>query len=287
MNEFQSCLICNSDNLKPMRGYEEHKLCKCNSCKFVFCKAKPTTLELQAYYKSYVRGTSLSSITIKRYNSLLENFEKFRRTNNILDVGCGDGYFLTEAAKRGWVVYGTEYTDEAITVCQGKGINMHKGPISEDTYNHEFFDILTSFEVIEHLNTPKKEVSIYASILRKGGLAYITTPNFNSISRLVLASSWNVIAYPEHLCYYTKSSLKKLFESEKLKLDSISATGISVSRFVRSMSNSNNPKASQLDESIRKKSEQKIIFSILKRSINFLLNLLGAGDALKASFIKQ
>ena len=110
------CLICSSSNLTILPAYQKDYLVQCMSCKFVFCNRIPTNDELLNHYKKYNRGNELSPITLLRYNELLDKFEQFRQTNNILDIGCGDGYFLEAAKNRGWNVYGTEFTDEAIEI---------------------------------------------------------------------------------------------------------------------------------------------------------------------------
>src|SRR5437764_554107 len=109
----QHCLICNSNKLKRLKGYESAFLIQCQTCSFVFCEKIPSEKELTDHYKSYGRNDYLSPITIKRYHELLDEFEKFRKTNKILDIGSGIGYFLEVAKSRGWEVFGTEYTDKA------------------------------------------------------------------------------------------------------------------------------------------------------------------------------
>ena len=283
MTQFENCILCGSE-ITPVSGYEKHKLVKCSSCKFVFCKPKPSAEELINHYKSYGRAKGISQITIKRYNELLDSFEKYRKTNNIIDVGCGDGYFLAEAAKRGWKVFGTEFTEEAIRVCEMKNISMKMGSIKAEMYPADFFDIITSFEVIEHINNPIEETHIYKTILRPGGIVYLTTPNFNSVSRLVLGAKWNVIEYPEHLCYYTRGTLKKLFSRIGFASREARTTGVSFSRFYGSTHTDLAPAFS--DEALRKKTETNFVFRVFKWAVNFLLNLSGRGDSLKAIFIK-
>jgi 2-polyprenyl-3-methyl-5-hydroxy-6-metoxy-1,4-benzoquinol methylase len=285
MSQFKACLLCGSENVFALPGYERHQLVKCPSCEFIFCRPIPSIDELKTHYESYPRANSISEITIKRYNELLDSFEKYRKTNNMLDVGCGDGYFLEEAAKRGWRVFGTEFTDEAIAVCTKKTIHMTKGAIQAESYESGFFDVVTSFEVIEHINNPVEETRIYKTILRSGGLLYITTPNFNSISRLMLGPRWNVIEYPEHLCYYTRSTLKRLLMQVGFEPKEAHTTGVSISRFRRS-TNGDASIGNRADEAMREKAENNMVYLLLKRSINFLLDLSGKGDSLKATFVK-
>lgn len=288
MNEHHKCLVCSSKVLLDLHDYMDHHLSQCKKCGFVFAKKIPSDKELEEHYKGYGRNDYLSPITIKRYNELLNTFEEFRKTNKILDVGCGIGYFLEVAKERGWDVYGTEYTDEAIQICSSKGINMQKGILSSRNYQNEEFDIITSFEVIEHINNPIDELTNFYKVLRKGGLVYLTTPNFNSLLRYRLKSEYNVICYPEHLSYYTPKTLKKLFTCVDFKTKKIESTGISLTRLKTSKGVSKQSFISKEsdDEKIRSQIENKKHLQFLKYLVNRILTIIGKGDALKGYFIK-
>lgn len=288
MTKHKNCIICGSGSIEKMINYEKHHLIKCQSCRFVFCEPIPTAIELEKHYENYGRNDYLSPLTIKRYNELLDKFEKFKKNGKILDVGCGIGYFLDVAKKRGWEVYGTEYTDEAINICKNKGINMKEGKLNPGNYNLEEFDIITSFEVLEHINNPIEEISNFNQLLRKGGLVYLTTPNFNSFSRYYLKSNYNVITYPEHLSYYTPKTLKYLFKKLKFKVLKIETTGVSVTRIKTSKGLSNQAFISEKsdDEVLRNKIEKNFILKVFKTIVNFILSLLGKGNSLKGWFIK-
>jgi 2-polyprenyl-3-methyl-5-hydroxy-6-metoxy-1,4-benzoquinol methylase len=284
----KSCLVCSSKTIDSINGYENAHLSKCKSCGFVFSKKIPTQQELITHYQDYGRDDYLSPITIKRYHELLDEFEKFRKTNRLIDVGCGIGYFLEEAKKRGWEVYGTEYTVEAIQICEAKGVEMHQGPLDTANYDQEF-DVITSFEVLEHINNPQEEMSYFNQILRTGGLVYCTTPNFDSFSRRKLKGSWNNICYPEHLSYYTASTMKKLLLENSLIPFKIITTGISISRYKTSRGIENQPSISATsdDEKMRIKMEEKVGFRLAKFILNRLLTLFKLGDTLKVYAIKK
>ena len=289
MNEHNKCLICNSKAFINLDDYADHHLSRCKECGFVFAKKIPSSAELEEHYKGYGRNDYLSPITIKRYNELLNTFEKYRKTNKLLDVGCGIGYFLEVAKDRGWDVYGTEYTDEAIQICSSKGINMEKGILNPNNYESEEFDIITSFEVIEHINNPIDELTNFHKLLRKEGLVYVTTPNFNSLLRYKLKANYNVICYPEHLSYYTPRTLKKVFTLVGFSTNKIQSTGISLTRLKTSKGVSKQKFISKEsdDEKIRGKIERKGHLQFLKRIVNGLLTLFGKGDSLKGYFIKN
>lgn len=289
MTKHKNCILCGSCSIEKIKNYEKHHLVKCQSCKFVFCEPIPTSVELEKHYENYGRNDYLSPLTIKRYHEILDTFEPYRKTNKLIDVGCGIGYFLEEAKKRGWEVYGTEYTEEAIEICSNIGISMQKGVLTPSKYDLESFDIITSFEVIEHINNPREELNNFYKLLRKGGLVYLTTPNFNSILRYRLKSEYNVICYPEHLSYYTPKTLNKVFIQSGFKTKKITTTGFSFTRLKTSIGKSNQPIISKKsdDEKIRNLAESNKLVGALKVTINQLLTFFGIGDNLKGWFIKE
>jgi SAM-dependent methyltransferase len=280
---FNQCYLCGSNQIIPLSGYERNFLYKCGSCSFVFCNKIPSKIELEAHYFDYPRENAISPITVKRYQLLLDEFERYRLTGNLIDVGCGDGFFLVEAKKRNWNVFGTEFTDQAISNCRSKAIEMTRSPLNPENYPPDFFDVVTSFEVFEHINTPKQELSSFNKILRTGGLLYLTTPNFNSVSRIILRGKWSVIEYPEHLAYYTVKTLghvTRLLNFRKLR---ISTTGISISRLAKG----SGINSISLDERLRVRIEKRGFLALLKTLINAALNLSQTGDAMKGFFVKD
>jgi 2-polyprenyl-3-methyl-5-hydroxy-6-metoxy-1,4-benzoquinol methylase len=280
------CLQCGSDNLNPVSHYHKAGLVRCESCSFVFCDRIPTQSELIAHYNTYPRHDTISDITIKRYQELANKFEFFRENNKWLDVGCGNGHMLFEAKKLNWDVYGTEFTDRAVEICSSKGIKMNQGELNISNYQEGQFDIITFVEVIEHINSPNKELSDFHYLLRKGGLLYITTPNFNSISRNLLKENWSIIEYPEHLCYYTAKTLHNALVRNGFEKLDLQTTGISVSRISKNHNNNHTENKSK-DESLRNLTENKTWAKKSKTLANSLLNLLKKGDTLKALYIKK
>src|SRR4051812_49141965 len=121
--QFQDhCLICSGLNLKHFKYFKHAFLVKCKDCGFVFCEKIPDSDELRDYYNNYPEIQSISPVTIKRFEELLDGFEPFRKTNNILDIGFGDGYLLEVAKRKGWNVYGTEYSEKLASKGASKGI---------------------------------------------------------------------------------------------------------------------------------------------------------------------
>ncbi len=288
----EHCIICSDTNLKRLQHFSNAFLVKCKNCGFVFCEKIPDVYELQNHYNNYPEMENISLITIKRYEELLDSFEPFRKTNNLLDIGCGDGYLLDVARRKGWNVYGTEYSEKLALKNASKGIKVMQGKFNDKWFDTNFFDVITYIEVIEHINAPKQEVPLFIETLRSGGVFYLTTPNFNSIARRVLGNNWNIVEYPEHLCYYTPGTVKKLFKQfPKLYFGKLITTGFSISRLTeRTRVRRQETKefnSYPRDEKIRNFTEYNRALGLVKCLVNSILTMVGSGDTIKATLVKK
>lgn len=288
---FNKCPVCDSRKLTDFKAYRHVFLCRCNSCGFIFSRLKPTLAELEDYYSQYTYGDHYysSPLTQKRYQELLKSFEPFRKTNRLLDVGCGVGDFLLVAKELGWDCLGIEFSQKAVEVCQKKGLNVLQGSLASVSSQLPVFDVITSFEVIEHINTPREEVALIGHHLRKEGLLFLTTPNFNSLMRRLLGHRYDAIVYPEHLSYFSPSSLLFLLESNGFQKKKIITSGFSFSRFKNSISKTKQspftPNSS--DEQIRNVLESGRLLRSLKKIADWFFNISGTGLSMKAWFIKK
>jgi len=282
------CLLCGKAHLSSVEKFSASFLVRCRSCGFVFTERIPSFEELQKHYSGYLSISTLSPITELRYNELLDEFEPFRKTNRILDVGCGNGLFLEVAKKRNWKVFGTEFTQENADRCREKNIEIFQGDITKNTFQKESFDVVVSFEVIEHINNPHSYSSSIRDLLRRGGLFYFTTPNFNALNKFILGSKWNIVEYPEHLCYFTKRTANRLLTANGFAKQKILTTGINLNRYQSSIGHNRvlQEKEDAPDETLRKKLESRYILKLAKSGVNFVLNILNTGDSLKGYYTR-
>lgn len=294
---FKSCPLCGSINVNQLRGYDDHCLIKCISCHFIYDKRIPSEKELREYYIKYSYNSikECSAQTINSYNKLLDKLGYYYKNGNILDYSCGQGDFLCEAKKRGWNVYGTEYSPAAINLCRSRGLNV----IEEEYFQKNLFDIkfdvITSFEIIEHINNPCRHFDAIYKKLRHEGIYYCTTPNFNSIMRYVEKNDFGIIYYPEHLSYYTRSSISYVARRCNFRIKKIYSTGIDLGRLKNKIKNRNIEScqtetwlsAKAQTDDLRKNIERSSWLSLLKNIINAILSVTGTGDTLKGYFIKE
>ncbi len=290
-DKIEVCPVCKSADLKELKGFSKVFLTKCARCSFVFSRKKPSLEELTTFYDQYSYGEDYysSPITRKRFNELLTTFEPYRQTNRLLDVGCGTGDFLLAARDRGWECSGTEFSPKAVEICRKKGLNVLQGDLKSLTGQLPVFDVITSFEVIEHINTPREEMETIKEHLRPGGMFYLTTPNFNSLIRMLLGNRYDAIVFPEHLSYFSPTSLKFLMHAAGFHKIKLITTGFSFSRFRNALfSRKENPFTSKsTDEKFRIAMESGMVFRGIKASIDWLFTFTGTGLSMKGWFEKR
>jgi 2-polyprenyl-3-methyl-5-hydroxy-6-metoxy-1,4-benzoquinol methylase len=127
----------------------------------------------------------------------------------VLEVGCGQGDFLLRAKKDfGAECVGLEFNEKAINDSKLKGLNI----LSESIENHSInnmdkYDIVCSFQVLEHISNVKSFIESQILCLKKNGLLIISVPNNDSF----LDKSYNILNMPpHHMGLWNRKSLKSL-----------------------------------------------------------------------------
>ncbi len=111
----------------------------------------------------------------------------------VLDVGCGNGSFLSRFQNRGWKLYGADFSPTGVEIARKSfpGIDFFLADASAPM-RHVFervgpFDVIISTEVIEHLYDPRGLLRNAYSLLKPGGILILSTPYHGYLKNLVLA----------------------------------------------------------------------------------------------------
>jgi len=164
---------------------------------------------IQAYQQAndelYVQGATGRAQTFARCARMLEHW--CTPPGRLLDVGCAAGFFVREAQLRGWDASGVEpCTWLADWGRQHVTSALHAGTLREANIPHASLDVVTMWDVLEHVPDPLSELRECARILKKGGILLINFPDFGSISARLMGRHWWFLL-SNHLYYFTRQSI--------------------------------------------------------------------------------
>jgi 2-polyprenyl-3-methyl-5-hydroxy-6-metoxy-1,4-benzoquinol methylase len=133
----------------------------------------------------------------------------------VLDIGCAAGYFLSVMQEEGWQVTGLEPSD-AIRVQAEKELgakNVCGGLLGvDDDLAPGSFDLVTFWDVIEHIPDPRAALVRARKLLAPGGLLIVETQNVNSRAAKVLGKKWQHYKHAEHIYHFNKATLTRLLD---------------------------------------------------------------------------
>jgi 2-polyprenyl-3-methyl-5-hydroxy-6-metoxy-1,4-benzoquinol methylase len=109
-------------------------------------------------------------------------FPAWRGRGRLLDVGCGNGSYLSLMRTLGWDVAGVDVDPQAVAVCRARGLSVFPGTLEEASFPDGSFDVITMNHVIEHVSDPLALLRECYRILSPGGYVGIVTPNVKSLA---------------------------------------------------------------------------------------------------------
>lgn len=140
------------------------------------------------------------------------------KLRSVLDIGCGSGGFLDLAKRAGLATTGIELNQQAIDICRKKGHRVFSCRLTdlEREIGPTRFDLITIFEVLEHVSDPVQLHSEAADRLSPSGYLAVTVPNRNGVHRLFEMNphQWP----PHHLSWWRRRDLKEIARRHNLEL---------------------------------------------------------------------
>jgi len=129
------------------------------------------------------------------YENKIRDFAKHVRNKKVLDVGCGNGNYTSLFAKNGNVVFGVDINDFRHKIYKDK-FTYKKYNGKRLPFNNNEFDVVVSFDVIEHVEDDVLFFSEINRVLKKGGIIYVATPNRTRLSNIILKMIGRPVTYP-------------------------------------------------------------------------------------------
>jgi 2-polyprenyl-3-methyl-5-hydroxy-6-metoxy-1,4-benzoquinol methylase len=134
----------------------------------------------------------------------------YRGRGQLLDIGCGNGSYMTLMRELGWNAVGVEVDEIAANIARSHGLCVHSGTLDQAPFEKGFFDAITMSHVLEHVPDPARFLTRAAEFLRPGGEMVIVTPNLRSLGHRLFRKDWYALDPPRHLVLFAPENLRQL-----------------------------------------------------------------------------
>lgn len=179
----KTCIICGESKSKVV--FEEFGIdvLRCHKCGHVFSSYQAEQ-DYDGYFGEEVKSEDhfwSDQAKARMYTEFCNRFIA-GETGKLLDVGCGLGYFVRRICSfPSWQAIGYETSKAAVQFAQEKLRleNVFHGRVEESNLPKNYFDIVTLWDVIEHVPDPDPMLSHLSSILKDDGILFLHTPNIH------------------------------------------------------------------------------------------------------------
>ncbi|MDQ2650608.1 MAG: class I SAM-dependent methyltransferase [Actinomycetota bacterium] len=231
----RACLVCGSTGpFELTYAIGDYRLVRCRACTLLFQDPPPSPAALaSAYYEDAAFAdalmTDLREITLANAR---QKVELLRRSgtlpesgSTVLDVGASSGAWLETAAAERLVGTGVELGASTAAAARGRGLDVRTGTLADALpgLGDQRFDLITFWDVLEHLPDPRHELGLARSLLAPGGTIAMTFPNadglYPRLTHRLFARRTGIWEYPElpvHLYDFSPTTARQLLESSGL-----------------------------------------------------------------------
>ncbi len=215
------CILCSS-RMEKFLFKNGYWLYRCPDCQFAQTDLAKNyiTFVKDHYSKGYFLGDPTRSayanyeldkpMIVRNMRKFLGKILQKKKSGKLLDVGCAYGYFVELAQSAGFDAYGFDPSAYAVSQARklvGKS-RIAQGTISEVRYKENTYDVITLFDVFEHLQDPVTDLKKLRRMLKPDGIIIIATGNAQSFAAKVFGRRWTFYIPPQHLSFFTKANLQ-------------------------------------------------------------------------------
>lgn len=218
------CILCGSDEPLSLRFDKgEYSVASCPDCALVQLAPTPSETTLAALYSDQYFGSddvhsgygdyaSQEAEYLATFAEDVRTIRRYVRTGDVLDVGCGYGYFMQVAQDAGLRPFGLDLSEAAVERANARFPGrVFRGTLSDSALpRDQAFDVVFASHVVEHITTPVEFMRHIVARLKPGGLVVLVTPNIESLVSRVSGGRWVSFKIPEHVAYYSPATIARL-----------------------------------------------------------------------------
>ena len=250
-----TCYLCGSKSVHHVFTKLSHEIWLCDNChlytlkfdydydKFIhdyYQKGYFTGNKKLRAYADYEGDKAVISLNMRNYLRKIRSIVGARRASpvstknapahrpKLLDCGCAMGFFMEEANRMGFDAYGVDISKYAAERAQylfdGK---VKLGPVEkvDKIFTKEKFDVITMFDLIEHLKDPILVIKKLKKLLNNDGIIVLQTGDVSSNWARRQGQNWHFFAPPQHLHFFSRDTITKMLESAGFKVIKIETEG--------------------------------------------------------------
>lgn len=228
--ELTACPLCGSEHVEAVFTEPPYTVLRCRQCGLGFVSPRLDERGLVELYAddSYWRSGAPKERGYHDYRAdeplYLKTFRK--RLNyalaagpsvgRALDVGCAAGFCMAALRERGFDVYGVEVSEAIGSHARdhfGFGDAVHFGTLDSAPFAENSFDLITMWDVVEHVPDPRALLAKARVLLKPGGLLVLETQDIDSRFARLLGPRWHHYKHAEHIYHFTPSVIGELLRS--------------------------------------------------------------------------
>jgi len=197
---------------------------RCRACAHVYLSPRPAASDLSVIYPpNYYAFAGPGSPLVARLRRRWEagKVRLYRELvgagpRRLLDVGCGNGRFLSLLREFGapeWKLVGIDFDEAAAAQCRALGFEAHAGRIEDLDLGESNFDAVIMLQLIEHVEDPVAISRAVFRLLRPGGIFVVETPNLGGLDHAWFQGRWwGHYHFPRHWNLFSTASLRRMLE---------------------------------------------------------------------------